>query len=468
MSVDLSRPAEQINHRALADQLRSTALPAARWRKAVHVQPLLDAARHLLAIPDADAAVALLQPAATTPPQPTSPINALYAWREWLPIADILNAVVAHEAELSRAEDRMRVRMILGAACEMLADNRAAADHLAIALDLARALGDQHAEVFVLNHQGNIAVHAGELERGIAIHKSGLTIARRIGDADTERAMLNSLGVAYETLALCRQAITYYEGAWKIAQRLNNAPMELLHIMNITSALTYVGDYVVALRFAERMLPTARNAERKDVLSWLLRAQGTSLMALGRYAEAGTALTEAVAAARASGSAYPECDALDSLALLALKTGDSHRARSLIAQAVCLPDITDQPDRYLSTQLTLARADEADGFIEAALAEYARIAHEALQTIPIYTSEAHLLSARIKLTQAKTDEALTHYIEAYATIWQVEHYLLDETVRDLRHMVKTTPTVSDVLLTTPRLSPEQRVALMALLDPDQV
>jgi tetratricopeptide (TPR) repeat protein len=172
-------------------------------------------------------------------------------------------------------ESRTHFALLAAETNGRLGDLVAAAHWAETALDLARARGEQHAELRVLNYQGAIALRRGDIPESEHRLAEALELARALGDHATQARCFNNLGILANMRGDRRGALASYRLALAAYQQvgMTRGIAETQHNIGIT--LRDQGDLRGALKAAEDALRLAADVgdERLATLAAAGRAE---------------------------------------------------------------------------------------------------------------------------------------------------------------------------------------------------
>jgi len=166
-----------------------------------------------------------------------------------------------------------------------------------VALLIARARGERHAELRARNYQGAIALERGDVDAAEPHFAAALELARALEDHATQARCLNNLGIVANLQGDPRGALASYQLALAAYQQagLVRGMAETQH--NIGISWRDLGDYWRALAAADEAVRLAEHQVRDEALSAQAIAGRAELHLLQGDAElAGAELARAAAA----------------------------------------------------------------------------------------------------------------------------------------------------------------------------
>lgn len=172
-------------------------------------------------------------------------------------------------------ESRTRFALLAAETHGRLGDLVAGARWAEIALELARARGERHAELRARNYHGLIALRRGDVAEAERHFVEALELARALGDHGTQARCLNNLGILANMRGDQRAALASYRLALAEYQHvgMTRGIAETQH--NIGISLRDQGEPRAALEAAEQALRLAVEAgdERLATLAATGRAE---------------------------------------------------------------------------------------------------------------------------------------------------------------------------------------------------
>jgi len=208
-----------------------------------------------------------------------------------------------------------------------------ALDHYRQSLAIFTRLDTPRFAASVLNNEGLCYDLIGDYRKSRAVYDQALAIHRQQHNDKGESETLGNLGGVALLLGRYAEAAARYEESLAISTRLDDRQSMTLDLINLGLARLGYGELTVAGAHLRRARTLAREAG-------LLREEADAARGLaawseqgGRYDEARAALADAIAAYGKAGLAHERVDALHSLGLLDLATGDLAGAASELERA---------------------------------------------------------------------------------------------------------------------------------------
>jgi tetratricopeptide (TPR) repeat protein len=151
----------------------------------------------------------------------------------------------------------------------------------AVALDLARARGEQHAELRARNYQAAIALKAGNLDEAEGHFGAAVEMARTLQDPASEARCFNNLGIIAFLRGDPKAALASYQPALAAYQRagLQRGLAETHH--NIGISRRQLGDFPGALAAAEQAARLARQVNDDSLVGLVLTGRAEIHLAMG-------------------------------------------------------------------------------------------------------------------------------------------------------------------------------------------
>ncbi len=209
----------------------------------------------------------------------------------------------------------------------------------------------------------------------VATHLTGLESSRALGDRHAEAWMLSNLGMAYGVQRR-EEAVEYSEQAMAIYRELGDLRGESRAATNVANGYFEVGRFGEALEAAQRSLGIQRQAGKRYGEGIALELIGCACRELGRYAEAIDHMYAALAIFQELGDRRTEADVLSDLGEAFLGSGRVAEAVTALTDSVAIwVDIDDRSGRATALErLALAqrRLGENDR-AQASLAEAVRL-----------------------------------------------------------------------------------------------
>jgi len=190
-------------------------------------------------------------------------------------------------------EGRTRSALLAAEAHGRLGEHDAAVRWADLAITLARARGEAHAELRARNYQGLIALRHGDVADAERHFAAALDMARALGDHTTEARCLNNLGILANirgdpeaALASYRLALVAYQHAGHV-----RGMAETYH--NIGISLRDQGNPRAALGAAEEAVRLATQASDEQLVALAATGRAELHVALGDAAFAAAELKRA-------------------------------------------------------------------------------------------------------------------------------------------------------------------------------
>jgi len=151
----------------------------------------------------------------------------------------------------------------------------------AVALESARARGEQHAELRARNYQAAIALNRGNLDEAEGHFAAAVDMARALRDPASEARCFNNLGIIAFLRGSPKAALASYQPALAAYQRagLPRGLAETHH--NIGISRRQLGDFQGALEAAEQAARLAREVNDDSLVGLVLTGRAEIHLAMG-------------------------------------------------------------------------------------------------------------------------------------------------------------------------------------------
>jgi tetratricopeptide (TPR) repeat protein len=204
-----------------------------------------------------------------------------------------------------------------------------------VGLESARALGDRHAEAWMLNNLG-IAYSVRRREEGIRCFEQAMTIYRELGDLRGESRAATNVANAYFDLRRFSEALEAAQRSLAIQRRAGKRYGEGIALELIGCACRELGRYAEAIDHMYAALAIFRELGDRRTEADVLSDLGEAYLGSGHLAEAVAALNESLAIWADIDDQYGRAEALERLALAQRQLGENDQARASLAEAVRL------------------------------------------------------------------------------------------------------------------------------------
>jgi class 3 adenylate cyclase/tetratricopeptide (TPR) repeat protein len=256
---------------------------------------------------------------------------------------------------------------------------------------VAREVGDGFTEMFAMAFRCLAHIGHGEYVAGFETITEGLALAKDRDNAFILGRLGNSLGWLHQELGDFTRALEHDREAAELGRRIHNDNLEISSLVNLAFDHLHLGEPSRALTLMEQTLARAEKGFGSHRWRWrmhLFAYIAEALTALGRHGEALGQIDQALAIARATGSAkyIAKCRLLEgSIAAEAQQWGqaEARLAEALdIARDIGYPTLIWQSAHVLGRAL---RAQVESGRAEASGAERAwdmvRLAQDTIEGI---------------------------------------------------------------------------------------
>ena len=271
-------------------------------------------------------------------------------------------AALAVFRELGNERGIAEARMGAGVALWQKGDLAGAQKTFRDALSLARQAGNQALVGRALNSLGNVAENA---EGSRKAYQEALLVGRQTGDKGLQSTVLNNLAVLLEEAGDLKGARGSYEEAVAIKREIGDVASLPAPLTNIASIALRLGDLAGAETAGEESLAITRKGGSKRSLAFALTARGTRRLAAADLAAARQAFEEALEVRKGGDTGNVAGSRID-LSEIALQEGrldDSARALTELAGSVA------GSPHEIALHLLLARVRLAEGKTEEARRE---------------------------------------------------------------------------------------------------
>jgi tetratricopeptide (TPR) repeat protein len=231
----------------------------------------------------------------------------------------------------------------------------------ALALESARARGEQHAELRARNYQAAIALNRGHLDEAEEHFAAALEMARTLQDPAAEARCFNNLGIVAFLRGDAKAALASYEPALAAYQRagLLRGLAETHH--NIGISRRHLGDFPHALAAAEQAVRLSQQVKDASLVGLVLTGRAEIHLAMGDGALAEAELQAAEQAYRGVKFSSGRAEVCRVRAGVARARGDLTGAVRLLRQAAELAGAQGTAEVLSATERDLGNALEAAG-----------------------------------------------------------------------------------------------------------
>ncbi|MFC6089190.1 AfsR/SARP family transcriptional regulator [Saccharothrix lopnurensis] len=202
-----------------------------------------------------------------------------------------------------------------------------------IALEAARAVGDEYAEALSLHTLGCLAKNRTEYDSALRLFEDALRLRERVGDVRGTASTVAQVAGVYSRTGRFEEACRLHVRAIELSRALPGADYTTVTLNNYADTLTRMGEYERALAPCLEAMETCLRADQ-DLLASVKDTLGVIYLGLGRFDLAIGEFTEILALPRHLLSARQEVFALDNLATALEATGDAAGARDALRRAL--------------------------------------------------------------------------------------------------------------------------------------
>jgi adenylate cyclase len=235
--------------------------------------------------------------------------------------------------ELGLRADEARMLINLGNVAQSQGRHDAARGYFEHALAVSRELGYMRLECSALSALGVLYEGQASAERAMECYTQALDLARRVGDRVSESGALMNLGSLHCSLGECYVAENCYQQALTIDREIGNCSGEGHDLYNLADLHLGRNDLPAAeglLRAALRCFDTAESSSGRAMA---LVDLGEVLRRLGRLAEAGQVLDEAMVLLSSGWDLHRLCLLQCHRVLYFCDTGDTAAIRDALCEA---------------------------------------------------------------------------------------------------------------------------------------
>jgi len=161
-------------------------------------------------------------------------------------------------------------------------------------LELARRIGNRHAQSTALNNMATDYTYLGQFDKAIDILQQLLPLAREEKNAAMEGIILGNLATAYTGAGRVQESIPYYEQSLENARQLRDGDGEATNLSNLARAYDKMGQYDKALDLCQQALQVRRAIRDRAGEGVTLEVLGGIHVDLGRHEEAAHYMQQAL------------------------------------------------------------------------------------------------------------------------------------------------------------------------------
>ena len=223
-------------------------------------------------------------------------------------------------------------------------DHQRASPFLRVAVDAARATGDQRRVIAPLNVLGDIACVLGDYRAAMPLFLESLEISQKLDDRFNQAILLNNLASVYQVLQQYEAEQAALEGSLAICREIGDRDGEAIALNSLGEMAVHRRQYAEALNFSQQALEIACQIGEDWTVAVCLNNLGEASAGLGQYAAAERYLSEAIHLAH-------ENSLLDTLARCSINLGRVYQLQNrtalarLLLQAALAHPATDAEQR---------------------------------------------------------------------------------------------------------------------------
>jgi DNA-binding SARP family transcriptional activator/tetratricopeptide (TPR) repeat protein len=255
----------------------------------------------------------------------------------------------------------------LGTLYWALGQHRVALDHYQRALPPLQRGDIPEAEAAVLSNIGGVYIDLGELVQAADHLESALVITQRIGAHQREAIALFNLGGVYLQLGQIDRAARSFEGSLAVSTRLGAWMTIANNVRALGEVLILQGEPAQALQMFERAGSLYERAAVRNFAHTPHEGSAAAYVLLGRYDEAITEITTAMAMATDIGNVKGVCDANNVLGEALCRAGRPEEGVAHHREALHIAEETGYRWGICTALLGLAGSHLLDGRFEEAL-----------------------------------------------------------------------------------------------------
>lgn len=221
---------------------------------------------------------------------------------------------------------------------------------------IARRIKDERALAAIISNRGNLCIQLGELDLAEKFYLECEEISRRYNDLLHLTACVGNRGNVYAIRHEFEKAKTCYDESLQVDYEIGNKLGIGIQASNAAQMENELGHYEKALEYCEQSTNAYRELNDQGSVGQGLALRGLILLGARRWAEAVTALREAIQAPRRPGfvGSRQELRDLAHLVYAEFKCGDASakaRAKELLPRLQNPPPKHDFTDEDLDSQI---------------------------------------------------------------------------------------------------------------------
>lgn len=285
--------------------------------------------------------------------------------------------------------------------------------YYALALPVARAVGDRAQEALTLNNIGLAHGDLGRPDSALAYYASALSISRAAGNRAGESPALNNIGLAHSNSGRPDSALVYYALALPIARAVGDRTAEAATLSNIGLANHTLGRPDSALAYFALALPIMRALGDAASEAAILNNIGALQLNLGRPDSALAYYAQALPIERTVGDRNGEAGTLSNIGLAHHALGQTDSALAYFALALPIARAAGARTREAAMLINIGLAHQILGRPDSAPAFYAQ-ALSISRAVGDRTGEAMALNniGWMHYNSGRPDSALAYYAQA--------------------------------------------------------
>ena len=244
------------------------------------------------------------------------------------------NALASFERDMALARtlgderEQVWILFMMGISNAGLNEIQLGIESLENAIELARRTANKAMEGSAASALAGLYGDRGQWERASELHERAISIARELGDKDREASALNNAGRLYQSHGEMDRALDRYLRALQLTRETKRRSGEMSVLSNLGSTYAYLDDNDQALAYRLRALEIARELGNRNAEATLLNNVSISYEQLGDVAKAIDFLRRSLAQATVVGERAVQARANENLGRL-LSDKDSSRELAL-------------------------------------------------------------------------------------------------------------------------------------------
>jgi len=261
-----------------------------------------------------------------------------------LEITSAYNRALTHYQEIEklaieRGDKRLELTAVMGQTAlyitpTAVSDRNLGATCAERAVELAKIIGDQAAQIQISWNLVNLFASRDEMEKAFATGENALTLAEKHGANKEEAYIANDLSRHYEFVGNLQRAEELARRARRLWRKLNNLPMLTDSLARSSSVACESGYFKRAIAFSNEGVQIGSSMNNLQAQAHNLLVAGAPHLYMGRIDNALAALTTGLRYARQINFTPVQIHILTYLTLTYIRCGDVKRGAAA-AEAAC-------------------------------------------------------------------------------------------------------------------------------------